>query len=60
MVAQIDRVHAEPVIIHQKLTCGAVHGLNIIVHNTAASIIVKVTRRIIMPLLRRVRLKATY
>jgi hypothetical protein len=51
-------VQAEPVIIHQKFTCGAVHGLNITVHNTAASIIVKVTRRIIELLQQRVILRA--
>ena len=42
MVARIDNVQAEPVIIHQKFTYGAVQGLNITVHKTKANIIVKI------------------
>ena len=51
IVAHIESVQADPVIIHQKLTWGAVHGLNIIVQSTVASNMVK-TRRFILPMCR--------
>jgi hypothetical protein len=38
---RILSVQAEAVIIHQKFTCGAVTGRNMILHSTAANIIVK-------------------
>lgn len=42
MVDSIERVHAEPVITHQKFIWGAVTGKNIMLHNMAASIMVNV------------------
>ena len=42
-VANTDSVSAEPVIIHQKFTKGAVQGENMTVHSTAASRMVKIS-----------------